>query len=744
MEQARAIIAPRDKAYDSDEEDDDAPASGPRAADAKSLEKEYAFGTRPGPGVLAVTSPRVGKRAMDSTTSTRSGAAPSGPAFREETVEEAFRRYDVDNSGFLDFGEVSVALADMGALEGVLASKAGELFDSFDVDGDGQVDLDEFEVLVEKVKALRGSVASKATPEIPEGFAESAAALPLRKSFEAFAAFGKGARTGESVEHINGRDWSKLVKDCGLVGGAVNSAAADIIFASASRQAGQRVLHWENGSFLHALAAVAAEHRVTFGQVAQRVSQCAPSERNLQTSAAAGSSERAAAAAARAAAESANGPTPENVTTAAALRSIFSQYSSGAPGLAPLEALHALSDLGLLRGASPDACQSAVTAAISSTAEDGGAPEGTVSFEAFAACGAKLASSRAKGNYRPPDDVHLQLDQRRALRESYEKFAGSKHGMKPDGWEATMRACGLISAKCADACAAVIFAKCKTGAGSRSLAPKVMSFEGFAQACAHVAAQYSVKFDVVAQRIVKCTPGDGAEAASPPKVPQKPPSPNRIKHPASPGKAKSPSSSSAAKATDRGGRVDEVPASSPAAAASSALAIATSPSRDASVKGSSRASSTKSDSPVRAPLAEPKPIPPEYREDAALKQAFATFAENDGAGAPGGASLDNVRWGRVVRGCGLVGGSLTDATAQEIFRQSGTQFTESGRMHFNEFLRACAVTAGTHGVAFAEVAKRVVSVAGKQRQRLAEKAETNEKAAATTKKKKKGLFGGIF
>ena len=377
---------------------------------------------------------------------------------------------------------MSVALADMGALEGVLASKAGELFDSFDVDGDGQVDLDEFEVLVEKVKALRGSVASKATPEIPEGFAESAAALPLRKSFEAFAAFGKGARTGESVEHINGRDWSKLVKDCGLVGGAVNSAAADIIFASASRQAGQRVLHWENGSFLHALAAVAAEHRVTFGQVAQRVSQCAPSERNLQTSAAAGSSERAAAAAARAAAESANGPTPENVTTAAALRSIFSQYSSGAPGLAPLEALHALSDLGLLRGASPDACQSAVTAAISSTAEDGGAPEGTVSFEAFAACGAKLASSRAKGNYRPPDDVHLQLDQRRALRESYEKFAGSKHGMKPDGWEATMRACGLISAKCADACAAVIFAKCKTGAGSRSLAPKVMSFEGFAQA----------------------------------------------------------------------------------------------------------------------------------------------------------------------------------------------------------------------------------------------------------------------
>jgi Ca2+-binding EF-hand superfamily protein len=693
---------------------------------------------------------------MDPTTSTPSGvaiAAPSGPAFREETVEEAFRRYDVDHSGFLDFGEVSVALADMGALEGVLASKAGELFDRFDVDGDGQVDLDEFEVLVEKVKALRGSVASKATPEIPEGFAESAAALPLRKSFEAFAAFGKGARTGESVEHINGRDWSKLVKDCGLIGGPVNPAAADIIFASASRQAGQRVLRWEDDSFLHALAAVAAEHRVTFGQVAQRVSQCAPSEtktKGLQSSAAAGSSERAAAAAARVAAESANGPTPENATAPAALRSIFSQYATGAPGLPPLEALHALADLGLLRGASPDACQSAVTAAIASTAEDGNAPEGTVSFEAFSACGAKLASTRAKGNYRPPDDVHLQLDQRRALRESFEKFAGSKHGMKPDAWEVTMRACGLISAKCAEACTAVIFAKCKTGAGSRSLAPKVMSFEGFAQACAHVAAQYSVKFDVVAQRVVKCTPSDGADAASSPKAPQKPPSPNRIKQPASLGKAKSPASSPPAKATNDGNRADDVPATSPSAVASPASATAMSPSRDASVKGSSRASSTKSDSPLRAPLAEPKPIPPEYREDKALTQAFATFAEDDGAGSPWGPSLDNVRWGRVVRGCGLVGGSLTDATAQEIFRQSGTQLTDSGRMHFREFLHACAVTAGTHGVAFAEVAKRVVSVAAKQRQRMAEKAETDKKAAATattaakTKTKRKGLFGGIF
>ena len=207
----------------------------------------------------------------------------------------------MDGSGYLDFGEVSVALADMGALDGVLASKAGELFEMFDVDGDGRVDVDEFEELTAKVKALRGSVDAKPTPEVPAGFAESAGALPLRKSFEAFAAFGKGhLRSGESVEHVNGRDWAKLVKDCGLIGGPVNAPAADIIFARACNR-GQRVLRWEDGSFLAALASVAAEHRVTFGQVAQRP-RSAPRRRRVRPSATPRRSgvERAAAAAARA------------------------------------------------------------------------------------------------------------------------------------------------------------------------------------------------------------------------------------------------------------------------------------------------------------------------------------------------------------------------------------------------------------------------------------------------------------
>ena len=274
LERARAIVAPRDAPYASDEDDDvltnyqlgDVGRSVPAPT-------KYAFGTRPGPGLDTISPPKAkavrgARGAVDGDAAT--GASASDPVFKEESLEEAFRRYDVDGSGFLDFGEASVALADMGALEGVLASKAGELFDRFDVDGDGQVDLDEFRELASKVRELRGSVNSKPAPEVPDGFAESGAALALRKSFAAFAAFGKGNRVGEAIEHVNGRDWSKLVKDCGLVGGSVNGPAADIIFARAVLK-GQRVLRWEDGSFLTALAVVAAEHRVTFGQVAQRV-----------------------------------------------------------------------------------------------------------------------------------------------------------------------------------------------------------------------------------------------------------------------------------------------------------------------------------------------------------------------------------------------------------------------------------------------------------------------------------------
>ena len=506
--------------YDSDEDEEEFVGQFPGEAHGHDPNK-YAFGVRPGPGLVVTTSPPGGKRAFGASKPGRNGVddrkAGSSPkakedkeataVFKDETLDEAFKRYDVDGSGFLDYGEASVALADMGALEGVLASKAGELFETFDVDGDGQVDLDEFRELAAKVRDLRGSVNSKPTPEVPEGFFESAAAQPLRKSFAAFAAFGKGnLRVGETVEHVNGRDWAKLVKDCGLVGGSVNAAAADIIFARTVPK-GQRVLRWEDGSFLTALAVVAAEHRVTFGQVAQRVSQCAPANADQRVEqAGAGASERAAAAAARAAAETANGAAPgPDATSRAALRSIFAQYA--APGdagdkkslghLSALDALHALSDVGALRRQSPEVCLTLVTRAVDESL--GVAPDGRVAFGAFERCAQGLVTARGgsgkSGSYKPPDDIQLPLDQRNALRLSFETFAGTGAGggMAPEQWETVVRACGLLGAKCSESTAGVIFAKCKSGSGSGSATAKLITPEGFTQALAHVALEYDVK-----------------------------------------------------------------------------------------------------------------------------------------------------------------------------------------------------------------------------------------------------------
>ena len=701
-------------------------------------------------------------------------------AFGTESLQEAFKRYDVDNSGYLDFGEVSVALADMGCLEGVLASKAGELFDDFDVDGDGQVDFDEFEELAARVKELKGSVSQRPAPEVPAGFADSAAALALRRSFEAFAGYGSGGNAGDGADAVTGRDWAKLVRDCGLIGGSVNKASCDIIFAAATGR-NSRTLRWEDGTFLQACALIAAEHRVTFGQVASRISQCAPQATNPGASAGAvaGAEERNAAAAARAAAESANGPVPgPDATSPGALRSIFGQYlaasggggdAGGAQALAPVEALHAYADLGLLRCVALDAAQAAVTAAVAASE---GTPEANATIAAlagatggdsasrpasssfvspapFAACAKKLAALQSRSAYKAPSVVELIGEDRRRMLASFEAFGGSKHGMRPESFEATVRACGLIGAKVTEGTAAVIFAKCKHRAGGKSAAPKVMTFEGFAQAMAHVAAEYSVKFEVVKDRVFKCTPRTEAQKALETAEKARKEAAKKSEKEANAAPVRKPWESK--KNNDRAEAEARAAEAAEARAAAEAAAKAANP--DA-------ATTTPAD-PVQAPLASPCDVPGEAYTDAELIAAYEAFATHVQRGTM---SVDEAGWSKIVRACGLVGGALTDAVATRIFDESGARSRPTGRMHFAEWVDALAVVGGIHGVMFKVVETRVKSVAEKQKaagtasrpiQVVEAEAPSAPPApaqatapaatdAGATKKKKKGMFGSMF
>ena len=690
-------------------------------------------------------------------------------AFGTESLQEAFKRYDVDNSGYLDFGEVSVALADMGCLEGVLASKAGELFDDFDVDGDGQVDFDEFEELAARVKELKGSVNQRPAPEVPAGFAESAAALALRRSFEAFAGYGSGGNAGDGADAVTGRDWAKLVRDCGLIGGSVNKASCDIIFARATGR-NSRTLRWEDGTFLQACAHIAAEHRVTFGQVASRISQCAPQATNpgASASASAGAEERNAAAAARAAAETANGPVPgPEATSPGALRSIFGQYlaasgEAGAQALAPVEALHAYADLGLLRCVALDAAQSAVTAAVAASegtpeanatkaaSANGASTSSLVSPAPFAACAKKLAALQSRSAYKAPDVVELIGEDRRRMLAAFEAFGGSKHGMRPEAFEATVRACGLIGAKVTEGTAAVIFAKCKHLAGNKSMVPKVMTFEGFAQAMAHVASEYSVKFEVVKDRVFKCTPRTEAQKAQ--ETAEKARK-EAAKKAATVAEANAPVRKpwESKKNNDR--------AEAEARAAEAAEAAAAAAAAEAAAKAAADAASA---DPVQAPLSNPCDVPGEAYTDAELIAAYEAFATHTQRGTM---SVDAAGWNKIVRACGLVGGALTDAVATRIFDESGARSHPTGRMHFAEWVDALAVVGGTHGVMFKVVEARVKSVAEKQKAAgtasrpiqvveaeapppPAAPAQATAAAAtdagATKKKKKKGMFGSMF
>merc|ERR1712216_90380 len=64
----------------------------------------------------------------------------------EEIIKDAFRMFDEDNSGSLDYDEIRNILSNMG--EKMNSEEIEELIKTVDYDGDGAVDLKEFMAVV--------------------------------------------------------------------------------------------------------------------------------------------------------------------------------------------------------------------------------------------------------------------------------------------------------------------------------------------------------------------------------------------------------------------------------------------------------------------------------------------------------------------------------------------------------------------------------------------------------------------
>ena len=336
-------------------------------------------------------------------------------AVEKESIEDMFRRYDVDRNGELDLGEATTALGDLGVLEGAPRVRGRRSCSTSSTStATGPWVWTSVERLVAKVSTLRGSLDAAPKASVPEGFATTAGALALRASFEAFALYGKGSNPDPMYkEMLSSRDYMKMMVDCGLIGGAVTTTVVDLIFTrlTVAKQKDLRAarVRWDDGSFFEALAAVAVEHKATFGQVVSRVSQCRPQSNVKEdfkiTGAADGKKERVAAASALDAAQQANGPAPPpEALTEANLLHIFNKYAEEyqtGDVLTPVDALHAFADVGLLRRMPLEVSQTAVTNAIADTAANGGA-DARVAFAPFLASARDPRRGATAHEVRPP------------------------------------------------------------------------------------------------------------------------------------------------------------------------------------------------------------------------------------------------------------------------------------------------------------------------------------------------------
>ena len=437
------------------------------------------------PSLGAPESPHAHAKPWLEETKIARSTKPKFDELKTETARAMFDRYDADDSGSLEYEEVAFALADMGALDSVLASAASDILAEFDSDGDGKINFDEFKVMVKKIKALTtagGSRSLKKIVAVPDGYKDSDGALPVKSAFEGYVSMGKGN------DYLSSKDWNRMVKACGLVGGLVNGTSADIVFAKSCTY-GKKVLEWDDGSFLDALANLATEHKVTFGQVATRVAQCAPvGSPKLKPKAKPKAKKKAAFA-------------------AETIRAMFDRYDADGSGTLELtEVGFALADLGVME----DVLATQAAELFEEFDDDDSGGLDVDEFEKLIQRVEELkehlrtTGGTKKKNVAVPEG-YSDSDAALPLKSAYEGFVvkgANKDSLGSVDFRKMCKACGLVGGQVSANAADLCFSK---------TAPtqfKSLSWDdgSFLRALALLATEHRVTFGQVASRVASCAP----------------------------------------------------------------------------------------------------------------------------------------------------------------------------------------------------------------------------------------------
>ena len=95
--------------------------------------------------------------------SSSSSSHGRGGGMSDSEIQAAFRRYDANNSGKMDFKELRVALRGLGV--NVDDTEATRILQTYDEDGNGLMDLEEFTRLVYQVQGASAAFSADTAPE---------------------------------------------------------------------------------------------------------------------------------------------------------------------------------------------------------------------------------------------------------------------------------------------------------------------------------------------------------------------------------------------------------------------------------------------------------------------------------------------------------------------------------------------------------------------------------------------------